>query len=444
MSDSPLARLHAARGKRTVRATLLVATLLGSLLTSPEGQAGGFHNPDLGVRKTGMFSVVGKPDDPTALFHNPAGLTLLEGTQLYAAGTAAIVDMGLRMYDSEGELHPRDHEITPTTYYGLSPFLGVVSDFDTERLRVAFGLYAPNFYGAFLPEDEPTRYHITEGFFVAAHSTLAAAYEVSDQFSFGAGLSLVYVRMEMKQFMNPLVLQNPDLRFSDDPSVRDSDLRMSVVGDDFTYTWNFGLLFHPFPELGLGASFTSGAAMDLRGKVKLTPNDGATMETGQTTEMVIPFTLRAGLNWGFAPNFEIGIDINWWHYQVLQEQVTRLDKPLVGMSELRSPKNYTNSWNWSVGLLHNLFDDVDIMCGYQEDYTPIPTTTFSLDNPTQNMHGIAMGTRWRISETVSTGASVVRNWYELIDVQDNQNNPPANVKGRGANLEVASEVSVTF
>ena len=110
----------------------------------------------------GMLAVVGKPDDLTAVFHNPAGLTLQSGTQFYFSLSNFILDLGLKMYDSDGKLRPFDHEITPKLSYGAIPFIGVSSDLGTERFRLAFALYAPNAYGASLPLTSPPRYHATQ------------------------------------------------------------------------------------------------------------------------------------------------------------------------------------------------------------------------------------------------------------------------------------------
>ena len=39
-----------------------------------------------------FFAVIGRPDEPAAVFHNPAGLVLQHGTHLYASFGLALVD----------------------------------------------------------------------------------------------------------------------------------------------------------------------------------------------------------------------------------------------------------------------------------------------------------------------------------------------------------------
>lgn len=413
------------------------------LLGPAETKAGGFSTPDFGTRRCGMMAVTARPDDTTAIFHNPAGLTLFSGSEVFLTANVAFLDLGYRFYDSEGTLRP-DYEVKPDLAFGANPFIGVSSDLGTEDFRFGYAIYAPNMFGAFLPENEANRYHIVEGFFIALHNTFAAAWKVSDSFSIGAGVSLVYLRMQGTQYMNPAVLSNPDLRFSIDDNLRKGDLQMNLVGQDWTVDFNVGLLFRPIEDLYLGMSFFSGAPVELEGDLSVKTSDGTETKVGQHTTMAIPFTLRAGINWEFAEDFEFGFDIYYWHYQVFQEQLTSLKEPIIGMNEMRGPKNYGNSWNFSLGLMHHLTPQWDVMLGYQEDYTPIPEETQTLDNVTRTHHGVSGGVRFRPDDNWRFGLTLQRTWYNILDIQTSILNPPTNGKGHGAIFHVDFEIGFRF
>ncbi len=415
-----------------------VAFFLALLWVLP-AVGGGFSNLDFGIRRMGMFAVTAKPDDGTAIFHNPAGMTLQEGTILYHSQSWFIADLGFRMYDSEGKLWP-DHEITPDWSVGVIPFIGVTSDLGLEDLRLGLGIYAPNAYGAALPKSEPSRYHATRALFLAARATLAAAYRVTPRFSVGASISVVPVYLTASRVMNPLVLQDPDNRFAPPEVTAPFDATLDLNGLAVTWAWDVGVLLHPFDNFSIGLGFASGSDFTLKGDVTLTQPDGTRVTATQRTRMVIPFTLRAGFNWEFVRNFEVAMDIYWWHYQILQEQRTRLSEPIMGIGELVDPKNYGNSWNWCIGLLYRVHPRVELMVGYQEDYTPIPTRTFTLDNPSRDQRGISMGIRWQVNDSVRLGAAYVRNWFDLPDVRDSISMPPSNIKGYGGNNEVGIDV----
>jgi long-chain fatty acid transport protein len=422
---------------------LLVCALPGSSF------AGGFSNADFGVRRMGMFAVIAKADDLSAIFHNPAGLTLSEGTTIYHSQSWFFSDLEFRFYDSKGVLRPDDHSISPDWSMAAIPLIAVSSDFGTEKFRGGLTVFAPNAYGAALPDDEATRYHATRVAFIAGRATAALAYEVSERFSIAVSASAIYVYLTAANKLNPFVLNDPDERFESAEDSAPYDNTLELEAQDWTWGADIGLMFQPVDGFRIGAVFASGSNINLEGTAKLTyakiPGEAAKVEkTGLNTNMVIPFTLSGGINWEFAPDFEFGADLRYWHYQIFQEQVSVLDEPIMGIKELTSPKNYGNSWGWGVGLLHKITPELEIMTGYQEDYTPIPAQTYSLDNPSTDQRGVAVGLRWQATETHRFGLAFVRNWFDLIDVQESISVPPTNVKGWGANSELGLDWTVSL
>ncbi|MBM4371303.1 MAG: outer membrane protein transport protein, partial [Deltaproteobacteria bacterium] len=333
------------------------------LLAPQPGQAGGFSNPDTGVRRMGMFAVMAKSDDPTTVFHNPAGMIWLEGTHLYHSQAWFIVDFGARLYDSQGVLRP-GHEIRPEWNVGALPFLAVTTDFGgIEWFRMGLAVYAPNAYGAVMPSDEPTRYHATQVLFLASRATLAAAFRVTPRFTLGVSADLVNLYLSAKRFMNPLVLSDPDMRFAAADVLAPYDAKLSLDGHGWSWAWNLGLLFRPTERFSLGMGFASGSPVHLEGNVDLRYADGSREHTRQSTDFSIPFTLRAGFNWEFIRDFEVAADVFYWHYQVFQEQRMELRDPIMGMEEFVDPKNYGNSWAWNVGLLYRVIPPLELMAG---------------------------------------------------------------------------------
>ncbi len=400
--------------------------------------AGGFHNEDVGVRRMGMLATVARGDDATAVFHNPATLMLTHGTSIYHSQSVFMVDLAFKMYDSQGVLRP-DHELRPDWSVGWVPFLGGVTDLGTQDFRLAFAVYAPNAYGALMPDDEATRYHATKVLFLSSRATASLAYKISEALSVAVNLNLVHMLLSANRIMNLAVLSDPDARFLPQDQTAASDAELSIGGQAWTWSWDIGVLITPIETLRIGATFFAGAQATIEGNVDLTSASGIKESTTQSTPMVIPFTMKVGINWEFAPDFEIGADYRYYHYQIFQEQHTQLGAPLMGISEFRDPKNYSNAGNWCVGLMYHLNPSLDLMMGYQEDYTPIPEKTFTLENPSRDQLGFSLGARWRINPHHRIGMSVVRNWFDLVDVQTSLSTPPNNIKGHGSNFEVGLE-----
>jgi long-chain fatty acid transport protein len=333
--------------------------------------------------------------------------------------------------------------MTPDQNWAIVPFLGVASDLGTKSLRAGLALYAPNLYGASLPEDAPSRYHLTRGFFFATHLTGTLAWKVNEHFAIGAGVSAVYMVMQGAQYQNPMVLLNPDLRFDTPDSVRARDLKVSLDGRGWTWDWNVGVLIHPVPTLGIGISFTSGADVLLKGDVTIRPADASkpTQTIGQTTRMAIPLTLRFGVNWEFVKDFQVGLDFSWWHYQVFQEQVMELERPIEGMpgTVQRTPKNFHNAWNLGGGFLYRVIPELDLMIGVQRDTSPIPTQTMTVDNLNKGLTSLSVGARWRPLRWLGVGVTYMRSWADLLVIQDSVTSPSTNGKGHGGMNHVSAE-----
>jgi long-chain fatty acid transport protein len=376
------------------RILIRITCVLWLLVIGPlPSMAGGFSNLSFGSRRMGMFAVVARPDDGSSIYHNPAGMVLMDGTHLYTNQSVIVSEVALRFYDSQGQLHP-DHNVVPDWSIGVAPMFSAITDFGTEDLRFGLSLYVPNAFGAMLPDDEATRYHITETLFMAGKLNAAVAWNVDDRFAVGVGFSAIYVYLTAQRYINPVVLQDPDERFKTKAETADMDYLLDLNGQDITWAVDFGMLFRPTDTLNIGLTFSGGSEVLLGGDVILTHPDKAITMSSHTTSLALPFTLKAGVNWEFTKDFEIGFDTVYWHYQVYQEQRSDLTTPILGMSELVSPKNYENASNWSMGLLHHLTPTWELMIGYQRDFTAIPDSSFSLEIPTRNNHGISTGARW--------------------------------------------------
>ena len=152
----------------------------------------------------------------SAIYYNPAALTLGSGTRLMIDGTfahrsvdytrpeAAVSSPGMGtptdvLSANAGQAQLRN--------FAASPFITVASDFGVKRLTVAFGLYVPFGGGASWNQNEglsaeqqaqypgivdgQQRWWSIDSSLKSVYLTLAAAYQVTDQFHFGVAVSRV-------------------------------------------------------------------------------------------------------------------------------------------------------------------------------------------------------------------------------------------------------------
>ena len=424
-------------GVASVRGSgLLVALLL--LWGGGVAHAGGFAVPEIGARRTGMAAVVGRPDDLSAIYHNPAGLTLTQGTQLYISFGASFVDTSFRLRPWPGSDQFIDAPVDaagfypatkPSRAYGVIPMIAASTNLWTEKLVGAAALYIPNAQGSAFPADAVTRYHGIDGYAVAGYFGLSAAYQPVPWFSVGAGVSVVYMKVHARRLIFPII------NGQDQSGFLGANSELVIDGHTVVPGGNFGVLLWPDRRVSLAVVAISGARPKVEGPVKARWDDtGVELPGRQTTGMFIPWTVLGGVNADVHRNVEVGMEVRYWLYQDFKNQhsdVTGLE-PLI--TALDSPKNYRDSYQLSGGVrVHSLLRGLDTMVGMHYDRTPAPDATVSFDSPSFTHYGLHMGVRYRLKERYRLSLTYAHYWYLQRDVRDSVTQPPSNFRGSGSN-----------
>jgi long-chain fatty acid transport protein len=425
-----------------VKYSLRLGPALALLSLASTAHAGGFGIPEYGVRRTGMAAIIGRPDEPAAVFQNPAGLTLLPGLRIYVGlGIAAVsTEFKLRPWERSEEFidDPVDGEgyypaVAPTRALAAIPMIVVTKDLWKGRLFGGASLYVSNATGAQFDDESVARYHLIDGYVVGPQLSLTLAYKVNEKVSVGGSVGVMHLRVHGNRYFFPVLPNGTDVSplFGDEPE-------LTLDGSDTKPVWNLGVYANPIPKLTLGAAVIGKVNATLEGDVKLVPSEDAgdpSERRGyQLTSQILPWTFHAGANYDVTPNLEVGADFRYYLYRQYKEQYTELrgDLPL---QELRTPKNYNDSIQVSGGVrVHDLqaLRGTELMLGTHYDKTPAPAQTVTFDQPTFSHWGLHSGVRhsvgrWRLA------ATYVRYWYKIPTTEDSITSPPSNVKGDGVN-----------
>lgn len=425
-----------------MNARLAPAAVVATLLVAAPAAAGGFVVPDIGVRRTAMASIVGRPDDGAAVYHNPAGLILQHGWHAYASA-------GVLLISSEFQVHAwdRSDEVLGTTagadgYYdpvrpsraiGAVPMLALSGELLPDRLVVAASLYVANAQGAAFSDRAVSRYHLIDGYVVAPQATLAASYRVSDALAVGASVGVMYLRLHGHRLVFP-VLQGTDLT-----AIAGTKADLVLDGSGWAPTWIAAAFGQPHPRVTWGATVAGRIDAELQGPLRITygddaPTPGDTLVGTQTTTQLVPWTFTAGAAVDLTPQLELGVDVRYWLYRQYRTQHT----DVVGIflvKELETVKNYHDSYQPSGGLrLHDLAaaPGLELMAGTHYDHSPAPPTTLTLDQPSFDHLGLHAGARWSVGR-YRLGASYVHYWYAVPTVTGSTTAPPTNFRGSGGN-----------
>jgi len=424
---------------------------LAVLLVASTAHAGGFGIPEIGVRRTAMGAVIGRPDDPSALYHNPAGLVLEDDWTVY-------ISAGVSLLSTSFQLAPWDNgnssqllgvqpgadgyyaAISPSRAFGVIPMIAVAGKI-LPKLHVGAAVFVGNATGAAFPADAVTRYHLIDGYVVAPEAVVGAAYQVLPTLALGATVGAIDVIVHGEQDVYPVVNgMNVSGIFGTAP-------RITLDGNGWAPAWSVGAFGTPHPRVTWGAAIIGRVDATLHGPVALTYSNDApdpgTVNGLQTTSEMLPWTFQAGANVDVTPNVEVGAELRYWLYRQLHDQDTQL-AGIYFVRELDTVKNYHDSQEVSGGVrVHDLVPQLDLMMGGQYDHSPAPPQTLTLSSPSFSHVGLHSGVRYSFGR-YRVGASYIHYWYEVPTVTDSITSPPTNFRGSGSNniLTVSIEVKL--
>ncbi|MBA3818139.1 MAG: outer membrane protein transport protein [Deltaproteobacteria bacterium] len=419
----------------------MTAAVLATAVTVP-AQAGGFGIPEIGVRRTAMASTIGRPDEASSIYHNPAGLVLRPGWNVY-------VSMGLSLVNTQFELQQWEQSdqflgvtansdgyydpVRPSRAMGVVPMIAATGEILPGKLVLGVALFVGSAQGAAFEREAVTRYHLIDGYIVAPQAVVAAAYQVTDTLSVGASAGVLHMRIHGKREVFPII------DGMDVSNLTGTRPELLLDGQGWAPTWMVSAFGRPHPRITWGATITGRVDTKLEGPVEITysedsPQPGDKLVGTQTTTQLLPWAFMAGANFDLTPNVEIGTEFRYWLYRQYKQQHT----DIVGIflvRELETMKNYNDSWQVSGGVrVHDLefSPQLELMAGSHYDRTPAPPGTVTLDQPTFDHIGLHSGARYTTGR-FRIGLSYIYYWYDIPTVTTSITAPPSNMRGNGSN-----------
>jgi long-subunit fatty acid transport protein len=427
--------------------------VLGATLAVRAAQAGGFGIPEVGVRRTAMASIIGRPDDLSAIYHNPAGLVLQDGWQLYASFGVSLLDteFQLKSWDRAEELlgvapgsdgyYPT---VRPTRALGVIPMLAATAEVLPGRLVVGAAVYVGNATGAAFEESAVTRYHLIDGYVVAPQAVVAAAYRISDALSVGASAGVINVRIQVHRNFYPIV-RNEDGTMQDLRGALGVRSEIALNGSDWEPSWMIAAFGRPHPRISWGATLTGRVDAELSGPLTLTigkdaGGPGTSVTSPATVTQLLPWAFMGGANVDVTAHIELGAELRYWLYRQYERQ--HIEAELMEIPDV--VKDYHDSWAASGGVrVHGLgaAPGLELMAGTQYDRSPAPTRTVTLDQPSFTHWGLHTGVRYQLGR-YRLGASYIHYWYDIPTITDSETGPPSNVRGNGGNDIFTASIEV--
>jgi long-chain fatty acid transport protein len=327
---------------------------------------------------------VGVADDPSAVLHNPAGITQLSGTQAYSGFSVLSVQSD---YSSGlGSEETKDRFFFP-------PHLYMTGNLGANNLMFGLGIYAPfGIGGREWDDDGLTRYSSVNNFIATFSINPTVAWKVTPQFSIAAGVDYLYAVMRSEQMV-------------DQSMVAAADGRTKIDADGDGWGYNVGLLYKPSDRWQLGAAFRSRIKTDFTGDMRLSGIasplqplfGGASYKTGVSTTSTFPEVYSIGVAFRPSDRLLLATDfeyVRWSSFDQVQMHIAN-PVPAAGLTDATTVLNWHNNRQVKVGGEYRVNDAWLARAGYAFIEGAIPEESLSPGYPDTDQHNFSIGAGWQ-------------------------------------------------
>lgn len=366
----------------------IVSILTLSFVSPDISLAGG---PVHGTKAASMGAAfVAIADDPSAILHNPAGLTNLTGTNIYVGATG--VFPSTKYTSPSGESEETQFQVF------FPPHAYVSSDFGMENAVLGLGVYSPFGIGGRKWDDSGlTRYASLESMIATVSVNPTVAWRLSPSVSVGFGVDYMWSFNEAEKMLNQ-------------SSLGAADANLSLEADGGGWGYNVGVLIFPQEKFSLGFAYRSGIEIDQTGTLclknvapPLQPLfGGSRFETDVDTTLDFPEMVNFAVAYRPTVRLTFGLEIEWTGWSSFDKQVLNLkdEVPEAGFSDSSTPLDWKDMWRVGAGMEYKANERLALRGGYTFLENQVPEHTLGPASPESNQHAFSIGLGYKMNKTV--------------------------------------------
>jgi long-chain fatty acid transport protein len=337
--------------KRILLLSLCLTVLCGGLF------AGGWNNTLLGIRAIaigGAFS--GIADDPSAVYHNPAGLVQQESGLAFSINGFHISPVYTYTMPDGRRAESRFNNTLPQLF---------VSYKLNERVTIGFGAYVPYAGSGVDWKANDLGFPFKSTMAVMSFSP-TIAYRLSDVLSIGLNLNYyrgVFNLETVTQELGPLTTE-------------ESGSAMSA---------SLGLMFHPGDRLRLGLRVNGPASMQLSGTSSIVAQIQGIGQVDlileSQTRFNLPWDFEMGLSYRFSERFLVATSAQytlWSSMDTVKKTIKNV--PQLGNIIQNEAMNFDNIMILRLGFEYSLPEGLSIRAGLGYDRYATPDETLNISN----------------------------------------------------------------
>jgi long-chain fatty acid transport protein len=327
----------------------------------------------------GTFAAVA--DDPSAIAHNPAGLSSLEGTNIYSGVSALAIS-------SEYESHSGETADTESPLF-FPPHLYLATDAFGDEWSFGVGIHSPfGIGGTKWDRQGLTRYVSTESIIGTLSLNPTVAWKPFPSLSIGVGAV----------YMGAWDIEE---RMVDQSMVGGGDGKLSFEGDGDGWGYDLGVLLFPEKELSVGLTYASRVKVTISGDTKLegiAPQlqpafGGSSFKTDTKTRVEFPETASLGFAYRPTKALTIALDFEWVGWSVFDEGTYDFEDevPEAGFVDVTADLDWDDAWRIKAGIDYKVNESLSLRCGYGYLEGQVPEQSLSPAFPSTDNHNVSVG-----------------------------------------------------
>lgn len=393
---------------QTARASVLFIAL--AAVTFGPVHGAGFALMEQGVKSMGNAYAGGAAaaEDATTVFFNPAGMSLLKGTQTSAG--LNVIKTSFE-FDNDGSTHA----LQPTTGQGLTgndggnggtwdsiPNLYLAKNLENGwalglGINVPFGLttdWDAHWVG---------RYYALKSSITTVNINPSVAYAVNDHLSIGAGVSVMRMDAELSQ-----AIDFGTIFYLLGGTPQRDDGKVTIEADDWGFGFNVGVLYRFNEATRIGASYRSKVKQKLSGDadynysqkvagmIAVSPYPTFFHDGGADSEVNLPDMASVSIYHRVSKKLALMADVSWTGWSTMDELRISFDSKQPGSV---TTLKWEDAWRIGVGVTYSVNDWFDLRGGAMYDQSPVSRAAYRTPRlPDQNRLWTNVGGSYGLDE----------------------------------------------
>lgn len=424
-----------------------ILILLGALLLPASmACASGFAIIEQSVSGLGTAFANGAAtaEDASALYFNPATMTLIEGQQVV---TALHVIVPSAKFNKQTAVNRNGVPISGDNggnggVLGLVPNLYYTNNLG-NGLAFGLGINAPFGLATDYGRDWAGRYQAVESDVRTININPAIAYQINDKLSLGAGVNAQYIEATLSSMVDATGAASSA-----------QDVFVENKADDWSYGFNLGLTYQATKTTRLAASYRSEINHELEGDTRtevptaisgIPVGPGTTLgdlfqNQGVNGKIDLPASASLSINHQANEKLTLLADVSWTGWSSFKELTFNFEGAGIGgNSSTTTVENWDDSWRYSIGAIYQYNDALKLRGGLAYDQTPISSDKFRTPRiPGEDRTWLTFGAGYQFSELI--GADFA---YAHLFVPDASINKSNNLTSEGSLVgEYESNVNI--